>query len=309
MKNETQVLNFLSAVTFKSEPDFEMIHAFCKQRSKQRKYSLDLDPTFTETGITASEFAEWYNNGFGSGDVAEMGGELVILGPCGINEVEIAAKNGSDGFQKVKIRISTTQLSKVSENRFKEAYRRLSEQGLQYDRNNERIIVKYLPSVNHRIEFYNDSVRGLGIVREVRPEDNYVELYCYYLYDTDQVGYSMHEKDVCTFHEFTFLPMSRYCYLKLNRELAKHGKTWYDKIHRIEPLSVRVEVGERYWYIDDKMSVVTDRERGTRTCALRYIAGNYFNSLDEALAYSGRFADMLRDRLALPEDKQKTEGR
>ena len=311
MKTEFQVQSFLGSQSFMSEADWEMISIFCK---KFKRFPT-ITPTYSPNGLTIATFTDWFNNGFGSGEVAEMDGELVILGRCSLDEAEIVAKKAADGFKIVEIRISTTQLLKVSENRFYEAIRALSMQGLQYSREKERITEKYLPSVNERVEFYNNSVRGLGVIRSISPEDNFIELYCYYIYTTDEIGYSMHETGVCTVHDFDFAPMSISCQRRMNRELEKYGKVWYEKLHRIEPLKVKAEVGGKYWYINDKMSVVLEREKGTPTSQFRYIAGNYFTSYEEAVEYLGKFAELLRDRLAKPEkndketDKQKTEGR
>lgn len=108
----------------------------------------------------------------------------------------------------------------------------------------------------------------------------------------------MHESGVCDVMSFQFNPMTVVAARRLNRELEKYGKVWNDKLHRIEPIDPKVAKGEKYWYISDKMAVVTDREKGTPTSHFRYIAGNYFKSYDEALEYLGKFHELLRDRLA-----------
>lgn len=303
MKSETQIQNFLSTQTFKSEADWEMIAIF----SKQRKCSLSISPTYSDTGIDIATFTTWFNNGFASGEVAEYDGNCVILGHCDLNEAHIEATKTAEGFDLSRTVTSISKLSKVSEERSKEVLRGLSEQGLQYERNKELIIKKYMPSINDRIEFYNDSIRGLGVVREIRPADNFIELYCYYIYTNGQIGYSMHETGICTVHEFNFLPMTISSQRRMNRELEKYGKVWYDKLHRIEPLVVKTEKGGKYWYINDKMHVVQETEKGTPTSQFRYIAGNYFTSREEAHDYMGKFAELLRDRLAQPE--KETEGR
>ena len=304
MKTELQLQHFLSSQTFKSEADWEMISIF----AKQRKCFLTLSPNFSDNGLDIATFTDWFNNGFGSGDVVLNGDEVVILGCCGLDKAVIVAKKTAEGFDCLKLSVDTSSLSKVSENCSKEVYKQLSLQGLQFDRNNQIVIEKYIPSINERVEFYNDSVRGLGVVREFRPDDNFVELYCYFIYNTGQVGYSMHEKGICTVHEFNFLPMTIGSKRRMNRELEKHGKVWYDKLHRIEPLVPKSPKGAKYYYINDKMKVVTETEKETPTSQFRYIAGNYFKNHDEASKYMGIFAEMLRDRLAQPETKREDEA-
>lgn len=299
MKTELQLQHFLSGQTFKSEADWEMISIF----AKKHKCFLTLSPEYSESGLDISAFTSWFNDGFGSGDVARLDGVIVILGQCLIDKVNVVAKETPDGFKTVKMNVDTSSLSKLPQAQSKEVYKTLSEQGLQFDRNRQIIIDKYKPSINECVEFYSNGVRGLGVIREFRPADNYVELYCYYIYNTGQIGYSMHEKGICTVHEFDFQPMTISSKRRMNRELRKRGKVWYDKLHRIEPEQVKVPKGETYYYINDKMKVVTEKEKDTPTSQFRYIAGNYFKNHEEAQMFAGRFAEMLRDRLAKSEIK------
>ena len=301
MKTELQIQKFLSTQTFKSEADWEMIAIFCKQH----KCPLSTLPTYSKEGIDIATFINWFNHGFASGEVASYNGNLVILGHCNLNEAKIEAKLTSNGFDLFRTTTSISNLSKVSDDVSKDVLKNLSKHNLQYDRNRELIIVKYIPSINERIEFYNDSIRGLGVVRKICVANNCIELYCYYIYTTNQIGYSMCETNICTVHEFNFLPMTISCQRRLNRELEKHGKVWYDKLHRIEPLIVKTEKGGKYWYINDKMKVVQEIEKGTPTSQFRYIAGNYFTKHEDALEYQGKFAELLRLRLAQPENKNK----
>lgn len=303
MKTEIQIQHFLSSQSFKSEADWEMISIFLKKY----KYSIQISPKYSDDGIDISIFTEWFNNGFASGEVALMDGILIILGHCTLSNAKIEAKYHDTGFDFTRSTTSISNLSKVSEERSNEVLRQLSELKMQFDRNREIVTEKYVPAINERVEFYNDKIRGLGVIREFRPEDNYVELYCYYIYNTGEIGYSMHEKGICTVHEFNFSSMTISCLRRLNRELEKHGKVWYDKLHRIEPLKVKTEKGKKYWYINDKMKAVQETEKETPTSQMRYIAGNYFTSLEECTTYLGMFAELLRDRLAKPE--KKTEGK
>ncbi len=297
MKTEIQLQHFLSSQSFRSEADWEMISIFLKKY----KFSIQISPKYSDDGIDIAIFTDWFNNGFASGEVALMGDTLVILGHCTLSNAKIEAKYHDTGFDFTRSATSISNLSKVSEERSNEVLRQLSELKMQFDRNREMITEKYVPAINERVEFYNDKIRGLGVIREFRPEDNYVELYCYYIYDTGEIGYSMHEKGICTVHEFNFSSMTVSCQRRMNRELERHGKVWRDKLHRIEPITVKAEKGEKYWYINDKMKVVQEMEKGTPTSQYRYIAGNYFTDLEEAITYLGKFAELLRDRLALPE--------
>lgn len=303
MKTENQIRHFLSSQTFKTEADRKMIAIFIKQQ----KYSVPVPTTLSDDGLDIATFTDWFNNGFGAGEVARMGENLVILGNCSLHEAETLVLKAAYGFKINKVVVGTRDLLKVEQSENKACFRALSQHGLQYDAEKNTIIPKYKPYPSERVMFWNDEIKGLGVIRTFDPENNFVELFCYYIYQTNQIGYSMHETGVCTAHDFNFQPMTVSETRRLNRELEKYGKVWYDKLHRIEPLKVKVDKGEAYWYIDDKMKIIKTWEKETPTSRYRYIAGNYFTSYPDALECMGKIADILRDKLAKPEEK-KIEG-
>lgn len=174
----------------------------------------------------------------------------------------------------------------------------LAEQGYEFDYEKKALRKKYIPEINERVEFSRGNYIGLGVVRSINPVENSIEFFCYFIYSDKKIGYSMHESGICDVMSFQFNPMTVVAARRLNRELERYGKVWNDKLHRIEPTDPKVAKGEKYWYISDKMTVITDREKGTPTSHFRYIAGNYFKSYDEALEYLGKFHELLRDRLA-----------
>ena len=173
----------------------------------------------------------------------------------------------------------------------------MAEHGYEFDYDKKTLRKKYIPEINERVEFSRGNYIGLGVVRSINPVENSIEFFCYFIYSDKKIGYSMHESGICDVMSFQFNPMTVVAARRLNRELEKYGKVWNDKLHRIEPIDPKVAKGEKYWYISDKMTVVTDREKGTPTSHFRYIAGNYFKSYDEALEYLGKFHELLRDRL------------
>jgi hypothetical protein len=310
MKKELQLEYLFSTCPFKSEMDWNMVIDYCE---KSLKYKTGDAPTFSPDGLTASGFIEWFQNGFGVGDVVWYNGALTIIGRCDLSEANIEGRLIDDKIDVTRSKTSISQFTHASPEERLQFIRAMSQAGLQFGENNMLLVAKYIPSVNERVIFHNDDRLGVGVVRSVDVVSGEVELYCYYIYQTDELGYSMHEKGVCNLHEYYFDPASEMesrqtklngkgCLKRLNMELEKVGKKWKDKLHRIEPLKVKVDVGYKYWYISDKMKVVQDREKDTPTSQFRYQVGNYFASFEDCLDYLGKFTELLRDRLARPED-------
>ena len=294
MKLDYQIQNFLASQSFKSEADWEMISIF----SKRHGCSLRMKPQYSDCGLDIATFTAWFNDGFACGEVAKMSGEVVMLGDCTLKNAKIAAKEAAGGVEIVNMTTCITSLEKVSQIVSNEFFEKLAGSYLYFDRDKQVVKRKYVPAINERVVFSNNDMKGLGVIRSFDVESDYVELYCYYIYGTKQVGYSMHEKGICNVRDFDFRPMDITEQRRLKRELEKHGKTWYDRLHRIEPLQVRVDKGSPYWYINDKMKVVQSVDSRSMVSQFRYIAGNYFSSHEEAVEYSGRLSEILRDRLA-----------
>lgn len=295
MKTEYQVQHFFTSQQFKSETDWEIVQLFCQKRHIRVG---TFQPLYYPDGITGDQFIRWYQEGYACGDVVLFQGEPAIISKSGLEISELLTKISTNPLNFSKTSSQNAELEPLDDTQQFDFHTQLSHKGFEFNRNKLTIVKKWTPTVNDRVLYYNQNESGLGVVRSILPADNKVELYCYYSYTTKQCGYSMHEANTCTFHEFHFEPMTIVAQRRLNRELERYGKVWYDKLHRIEPLQVKVDVGRPYWYISDKMKVVQEREKGTPTSQFRYIAGNYFSSHEAALEALDHISDYLRDRLA-----------
>ena len=303
MKTKRQVIDFFKSNHFATAEDCEMVSLFCQNNCGLTPKDF---PTFTTPGsINSQTFIEWYRNGFGIGDIVfeKETGSYYVVSNSSITSIQLCAilsnlcKTGKK-WKPNNVELDTTTLSSVSEIENKAMIISLAEQGYEFDYEKKVLREKYIPEINERVEFSRDNYIGLGVVRSINPVENSIEFFCYFIYSDKKIGYSMHESGVCDVMSFQFNPMTVVAARRLNRELERFGKVWNDKLHRVEPIDPKVAKGEKYWYISDKMTVVTDREKGTPTSHFRYIAGNYFKSYDEALEYLGRFHELLRDRLA-----------
>lgn len=303
MKTKRQVIDFFKSNHFATAEDCEMVSLFCQNNCGLTPKDF---PTVTTPGsINSQTFIEWYRSGFGIGDIVfeEETGSYYVVSNSSTTCIQSCAilsnlcKTGKKWKPK-NDELDATTLSNVSEIENKAMTISLAEQGYEFDYEKKTLRKKYIPEINERVEFSRGNYIGLGVVRSINPVENSIEFFCYFIYSDKKIGYSMHESGVCDVMSFQFNPMTVVAARRLNRELEKYGKVWNDKLHRIEPIDPKVAKGEKYWYISDKMTVVTDREKGTPTSHFRYIAGNYFKSYDEALEYLGKFHELLRDRLA-----------
>lgn len=299
MKTKKQVQAYLQSHYFATASDLSLVIAFCQ---KERILTPKDFPTFTNPGHeTAQSFIEWFEHGFGHGDIALLNdaGTFVLVSGNDLHSVETCASRTNDSqWDIVNGSYSSSSLSHIDGSMAGNMIADLARKGWEFDEEVMAVRKKYIPSPNERVEFSSGDHIGIGVVRSVDVPSGEIELYCYFWYDTKEIGHSMKETGVCDLYSFHYRPQSVIATRRMNRELNKLGKLWNDKLHRVEPIECKAENGGKYFYINDKMKVIQEREKGTPTSHFRYISGNYFLSYEEASEYQNKFNELLRYRLA-----------
>lgn len=318
MKSQFQTLSFLANYVPKTSLDSEFINSFLVQRFQITPKTPVFAPTSDSAAIDVQSFISWFESGLNALKIARFKNEVVLLGNCTLENCEIIGTLLDDGSINTEVHtVANAEISEATEDDTQQFYDALFSNNLQPDPNKLRLVPKFIPSPGDRVIFYDYSleVQGVGVVRHIDSEHD-VMFFCYFTYPTPnhpkQIGYSLAETPGYDIRTMVFeninkenipttLGNSTSCFRRLGRELEKVGKVWKDKIERIEPLNVKVQVGETYYYISDKMEVRTEKEKGTPTSKLRYLSGNYFTTHKAAMIMLGRFNDMLRDYLASDE--------
>lgn len=318
MKSQFQTLSFLANYVPKTSLDSEFINSFLVQRFQVTPKTPVFAPTSDSTAIDVQSFISWFESGLNALKIARFKNEVVLLGNCTLENCEIIGTLLDDGSINTEVHtVANAEISEATEDDTQQFYDALFSNNLQPDPNKLRLVPKFIPSPGDRVIFYDYSleVQGVGVVRHIDSEHD-VMFFCYFTYPTPnhpkQIGYSLAETPGYDIRTMVFeninkenipttLGNSTSCFRRLGRELEKVGKVWKDKIERIEPLNVKVQVGETYYYISDKMDVRPEKEKGTPTSQRRYLSGNYFTTHKAAMIMLGRFNDMLRDYLASDE--------
>ena len=307
-KTDLQIQSFLESNAYKSQTDWDMISAFCKDKA-EISMNIEFDPN---NGITASDFIEWYEHGFGAGDILKADGQIAIVGKTNFKTATIIGTLSDDKIIPTDIQTPTAGLEMASEDEIRLFRAIMLRDRQQYSWVDYAIVEKYIPQINERILFHGCGIKGIGVVRAIDVVSGEVELYCYYIYETQQCGYTMHEKGVCNLQDFDFESLETggwrvtnannlACQRRLNRELARYGKTWNQARHRVEPVKMQAARGKKYWYISDNFVLKQDIEKIKGTSRHRALAGNYFTDRMRGLEVLGEINEILRNYLASPE--------
>lgn len=317
MKSQFQTLSFLSHYSPKSDLDREFIVSFLEKRFRITPKTLIFAPESTKTTLDTQSFIQWFESGQSAGKVAKMGIVVIMVGDCTITEAKIIGKLTEKGIETCAVSVGHSEISEASDDEIRKFQLELLKAHLQFSPDTLTLTPKYVPQNGEKVVFYNSdrSMRGLGIIRNIDPDSQDVEFFCYFIYPGPntqrKVGYNMHECGIANLIEHTFEPMlddekrctegnGIACYRRLKRELEAEGKIWKDKLRRVEPAQPCVEKGQTYYYISDKMEVVQEMEKGTPTSKFRYYAGNYFRTREAALKMLGKWNDCICDYLASP---------
>lgn len=315
MKSQFQTLSFLSNYTPKTAIDAEFIESFLVQRFQLTPKTPRFAPNSNGALLDVQSFISWFENGLAALKIARYDNQSVLLGNCTLETCDIIGTLLPDGsINATLLTVPTEQISNASELEEQSFTNALLEHDLQPDPNTMKLIPKFIPEQENRVVFYDfaQEIQGVGVVREVTTEGNVV-FFCYFTYPTysqpKRIGYNLHENPGYNLHSFVFesidkenipstLGNSTSCFRRLGRELEKVGKVWKDKLLRIEPADIELKVGSKYYYISDKMKVITETEKGKPTSRLRYLAGNYFTTHMAATRMLGKINDLFRDYLA-----------
>ena len=295
MKNSYQVRDFISSQVFKSFAEYDLITAFC---SRQKIHITTSPSDFSPHGVDSFQFVKWFDEGVGAGDIVSLEENIYIAGRCSVSDCHIVARISGDAVAPEDFHAKAEGMVRIGGEERRRLLELVARSGFQYDRNSGSLIPKFIPQVNDRVKFWNDEREGVGAVRSVDMETGDVEMYCCFIYETGRTAYSMHERNVCNLYSDVLQEANRSHQKRLSRELAKFGKEWNEKLHRIQPVDYKVPAGQKYWMINDKLGVVSYLEKDNYTSMCRRNKGNYFHSHEEALEMAGRIADLLRDRLA-----------
>lgn len=304
MKSKKQVEHFLKYAKYKSEMDYTGISLYCKE-----KYGLKLPVPSSypqeQSSLTYSQFADWLDNGFGAGDVVKWEENIGLVQSSTCNEVKICLKIDRNGPTIASTTLAAHLITHAPENALERISDVLSSKGLEFGNPFFVITEKYIPTPGTLVCFQNNKTKqeGFGVVRNI-DKTGRVIMYCYVLKNGTEriVKYNMHEElgVVGDFSFRTFKPTD-YERKLLENELGKHNKTWNHYLKRIEPVDMRVQLGERYWYITDKMTVTAAVEKGTVISNKRYLAANYFKDQADAIRILSETMELRRDYLAEPE--------
>lgn len=153
---------------------------------------------------------------------------------------------------------------------------------------------EFTPSRFSPVHFSDGHNNYVGIIRNHNPRTGEILLYCVFCYESGNLD--LDNFLISTGWLIRSASVSEYN--RLENELKKIGLVWKKGLNRLEPIDFVAEKGTTYWYIDDRLKIVTATEQLNKTSHLRYLAGNYFTDYGRALEICDKIRELLKENVS-----------
>jgi len=276
MKNKQQVSDFLAKARCKDEKTESDIKLFLKQNGIRAKFSKN--PAYPI--IDYESFIKWYNT-----KVPEEG-EIVILetGVIGIfNRLDFQSFNLGASYNGKRLNPlpSTFPMCKYrtpKKDELIEFQQIFAENGIAWSLwKGLTKRTELQDNIYYRISRLGIEL-GSGVFREIN-ENGDVIFYCVKM-KNKPVRFSLYEV-IGKENEFQFEPMNRKDRNLFVDELKAVNRKYNGYLKRIEPLYLRANKNEKYYYINDIWKIIKTEDRHKPKDRLRFNGGNYFRTLDD----------------------------
>ncbi len=315
MKTLFQVQKFLANYTPNSNITGELIISYLTQHYHTPPKTPFKRSTINANALDVELFTRWIERGLEALKIARFENNIVLLGNCTLETCEIIAiLNETGKFSTDFCVVASDKILLASPYDYYRLQTALTDNNLQPDLNQLRLVSKYIPKNEEHVIFYDFAldVQGIGIVNKIA-ENGDVIFYCYCSTQAStklkKVGYTLNENPGYNIRSFIFesidknnitttLGNSSSLNRRLNNELGNYGKIWRDRTHRVEPTHMKVATGNRYYYITEDLKVCKGTEGESEISYFHYLAGNYFKDQKMAFLVSNKLRQVLKEYLS-----------
>ncbi|MGL5690327.1 MAG: hypothetical protein ACRDD8_05830 [Bacteroidales bacterium] len=307
MKDSKELQDYVSKLNCENEVDGLAIAQFI-----HNNYGISIDiPQYTpeKESTTYVQFKKWID-----GDMNINKGDFIKFEPNDERPEVIAIVKKEvyggilsdvlligDGIVLKDTVLKDSKFSAASPEDKKRLLTELNNRGLEWNENNHKVIEKYIPKNGDLIRFSSGGVSGVGLYSHSTPESTFMYAYKYdgidgvvYDYRVDlgsPESISMHKATAGDKRDFM-------------NSLNDEGKAWNGYMKRLEPLLLRAQEGESYWYINESFRAVSAKETGSSSDAKRSSAGNYFTNIEDVHVVIIDLHKSVNQIFAKPETKK-----
>lgn len=281
-KTKEQTKRHLRSCDF-SGLDWEMVLELCRQEFGGGSVHKSINPEYKST---FSDFKEWFDNGFGSGDIVRYGKLLCIVSDETPVGVVISVKINSDGeIDTDPDTISRFRLSDTVGFEKKWVEDVLKFNGYSFSQSLSRLVKSYKPKPYERVSVRIRGKQYNGIFESATPSTVSLLLY---ISDGKIVNGYNGEADVNRINKEGIK--------EIDDVLAANGLMWNYREHKVEKIIRRAKKGDTYWYISDKFTLVSGKDTYNLSHNARFKRGNYFVNYRDGLEFLVKIMEMRKTK-------------
>ena len=283
MKNKQQIVAYLKATQTPEIKDELAIESFLARKGIYVKFDKSKKTDNTLQSISFEDFEKWFEEEFPEkGDVIVIENTIGIVLGLGVSSiilgVSLTAKNI---LISSETEIPNSSFRKAGKSEMLKLQRELNKKKLSWNKFNSKLTESMYPSNNLqlRVSLLGERV-AIGVFREINDKGKII-MYCM-KENNKPVRYSLHE-EVGDVSDFQLEPINNQERKILAEELENAGKVWNGHAKRIEPVNLRVDKGQIYYYIDDFWDIIATPDNYRPRDRKRLRCGNYFRNNEDAL--------------------------
>lgn len=285
MKTKEQVVKYTSQCRFSAE-DWQKILNYYREHFGNGRIRQSLKPL---SDSTYQQFLDWINNGYGTGDIVRYGHTIGIVGACTPNYTCLAAYLSFDKqlIDQVMV-VPGYKLIQSTSNDRTEIQDILKSLDLKFSVASACLIKPYQPKDGDIVRVVSKGEQTTAIFH--RKENGDVHFYAYV---HNSVIFPQH---TLPYRSVTIEKPTKTDVERLQVALAVNKLEWFarDKVLRVID-KARANKGDRYWYLSEKLTIVSDRDMYTKRHDERHKNGNYFCSYGTAILFAQRVRSLRKE--------------
>lgn len=285
MKTKEQIIKYTSQCRFSAE-DWQKVLAYCRESFGGGRVHKALKPL---SESTYQQFLDWIDNGYGVGDVVRYGHTIGILGAC---TPSYACLTAYLSFEREliegKIEIPLYKIIKPTDSDKAEMQDKLRMKDVTFSVSLGCLMKNYQPDCG---DFVRVTVKGLQTtgIYHVKDDKNW------YFYVYVQDGKLLKDYSV-PIGEISVSMPTKTDIERLQMALAKNQVEWSARNRELRKVAnARAAKGDRYWYLSEVFSVVSDVDMYTQKHNLRHKGGNYFCSYGNAVLFAQKVKELRKE--------------
>ena len=282
MKTKNQIIRHTANCKF-SDVDWQRVLDYCKKHYGSGVHRAQKPIS----NSTYEQFIEWIDNGYASGDIVNVGKVVGIIGDDTPEQTYLAAYLKDDRIIQEKLDVSHDSIRKAPKRERQRFLMAMDAESLSFNERLAKVVAKKEIPIFERIGFECKGKTYYGIADKL--EDGMISFV--FVVENRKLFKSV-KFSSC---DLSCFPIKKKGIDEIDSALAENGLRWNFNKRVLEERPKRVKVGETYWYINDRLKIVSGREDGKKTAAERLEAGNYFVNFSQAISAAIKIKDYLKD--------------